>query len=855
MVGIVIVSHSAGLADHLKELAEQMGQGKARIAAAGGVDDPDNPIGTDAMRIMAGIQEVFSEEGVVVFMDMGSAVMSAEMALDFLEEEQKSKVYLCDAPLVEGVVSAVALAASGASAADIIQEARSALEGKTTQLKGSAQAEKAKIPEVEVESEDGFTASFTLQNTMGMHARPAAQVVQALTGLAAKVGIREKSADAGFVSAKSINKLIALGARQGSELELHFSGRDADKALEELKPLFENHFGEPTTPAPQQGAGKRGSNNKKRNAAASVFEHEHAQGEAGDRVLIGLPVTPGFAVGPAHHYKTGLPEEVPRQTQRSPEEERNYFETALQAALERTEELKKKSITTIGKEEAAIFDAQSLLLQDPDLLENVRNRILKGDSAAYAWKQSLEEVIELYEQITGDSVISTRIIDLIDVGIRVLGHITGEQYSGLTTDQPSILCTDNISPSDAAGLDTEKVLAICCEGGSDISHSAIIARSLGIPAIFNLGPALREIDEGQQLALNAETGRLYLQPDKSRLRRIEKKREQWLEIRKKAHARRKEPGTTADEQRVQVLANIGNANEINQVLDMGAEGVGLFRSEFIFMGRHSLPTEEEQLQAYKTAAQALGGQKPLVIRTLDVGGDKPIPYLGIEAEENPFMGLRGIRYSLSRPDEFKIQLRALLRASAFGKISIMFPMIARPGEVDEALKLLDTARQELRDEGQEYDEQLKTGIMIEVPAAVEDMERLLPKVDFISIGTNDLCQYMMAADRTNTAVSELSRYFQPVLLRVIHKVIKTARAAGTDVSVCGEMARDPLAMPFLLAAGLRKFSMSAAGIPEFKWRLRRQSISGAEYMMDDLSRLQTPEEVQRYLKGVLEAAI
>ncbi|MFW6348186.1 MAG: phosphoenolpyruvate--protein phosphotransferase, partial [Cyclonatronaceae bacterium] len=386
-------------------------------------------------------------------------------------------------------------------------------------------------------------------------------------------------------------------------------------------------------------------------------------------------------------------------------------------------------------------------------------------------------------------------------------------------------------------------------------HSAIIARSLGIPAIFNLGPELETVDEGQLIALNAETGRVYLQPDENRIRQIEQKRSQWLEIRERAHKHRKESARTADGQAVQVLANIGNEHEINQVLDLGAEGVGLFRSEFIFMGRNSLPTEEEQLQAYKTAAQALGGQKPLVIRTLDVGGDKPIPYLGIEAEENPFMGLRGIRYSLSRPEEFKIQLRALLRASAFGKISIMFPMIARPGEVNEALQLLDTARRELRQEGHSYDEALKTGIMIEVPAAAEDLERLLPLVDFISIGTNDLCQYMMAADRTNTAVSELSSYFQPVLLRVIRKVIETARAAETDVSVCGEMARDPLVMPFLLAAGLRKFSMSAAGIPEFKWRLRHQSAENAAYMMEELAVLQTPEDVQRYFKGVLEAAM
>lgn len=852
MVGIVIVSHSAGLAHHLKELAGEMGHGRVNIAAAGGVDDPENSAGTDAMRILSGIQQVYSEHGVVVFMDMGSAVMSAEMALDFLDEEQKSRVHLCDAPLVEGVVSAAALSASGADVQDIIREAASALEGKKAHISGeeSGSGGAEEIAPDAGEASGYFVRYFRLENTMGLHARPAAQIVQALSGLNAEVGIRRADADTGFVSAKSINKLIALGARQDNRLELRFSGEDAEQAYENLKPLFEQHFGESTAPAPRE---KRKATQKM--VAATSFEHEQHPADAQAGTLTGVPITPGFAVGPVYHHKTGLPDNLPEKTQRSPEAEMQYFEEAARAALKRTEELKRESARTIGEKEAAIFDAQSLLLQDPELLESVRERIKSGAAAAYAWRESLNEVIQLYERATGDSVISTRIIDLVDVGIRLLQELTGEQYAGVEAAGPSIVCMDNISPSDAAGLDADKVLAICCVGGSDISHSAIIARSLGIPTIFGLGEKLYELENGKQIALNAETGRVYLHPEERRIQSIQEKRQKWLRIQEKAHRNRKQPGKTSDGERVEVLANIGNAHEVSQVLDMGAEGIGLFRSEFIFMGRHAPPTEEEQFRIYKTAVKALGVQKPLIIRTLDVGGDKPIPYLGIDAEENPFMGLRGIRYSLSRPEVFKIQLRALLRASAFGNISIMLPMISLKAEVEEAQKLLETAREELTEEGYEYHRKLKTGIMIEVPAAVERLEELLPLVDFISIGSNDLCQYIMAADRTNTAVSELSSYFQPVLLQVIRKIIETARAADTEVSVCGEMARDPLVMPFLLAAGLRKFSMSAAGVPEFKWRLRNQSVQNAIYMMEEVARLQTPHEVQRYFKGVLEAAM
>lgn len=841
MVGIVIVSHSKPLAESLRDLALEMGQNKARIAAAGGVDDPDNPVGTDAMKILEAIQEVYSDDGVLVFMDMGSAIMSAEMALEFLDETQRENVKLCGASFVEGVVAATALAASGAEMDEIIREAKLALKGKTAQLgeddsddEGTGTAEEARESNETAGNAD-IKEEYTLRNTMGLHARPAAKVVQTVTGRDAEVFIRNITRESDFVSAKSMNSLISLNVQQNDTVQVAYTGTEAEALQELISEMMKSNFGESTAPAP------------KRTKKASP-KKDSRSGMPDDGVLKGISISPGFAIAPVKQYSVTLPD-IEEEKQDNPEMELSLLRDALAEAEKEIEEVKQKSSNEIGEVEAAIFDAQILLLKDPELLKKVDARIAEGLTAPYAWRSSLDDVIEMYEQITGDSIISTRVIDLIDVGTRVLEKLTGENFSDIDINEPCILCMNEISPSDAASLNTESVLGICCEKGSDVSHSAIIARSLGIPTVFNLGPALSEIKEDTEVVLNAETGELFTKPDDTLKQQIAKERAHWLEVKEKAHDGRKEQGITANGERIEVLANVGDEHEINQVLDLGAEGVGLFRSEFLFMERTEAPNEDEQFKAYKSAAQSLGKKKPLVIRTLDVGGDKPVSYISIGEEENPFLGQRGIRYCLSEPEMFKEQLRALLRASAFGNLQIMFPMIATAGELRKALNLLEECRAELDEKGLKYNEKIKTGIMIEVPSAVETLDTLLPLIDFVSIGTNDLSQYMMAADRTNPSVGPLTSYYQPAVLRVIERTIRMANEAGKEVSMCGEMARDVKVMPVLLAFGLRKFSMSAAGIPEFKYRLKKidTESSGLGELAANVLSARSPEEVKEYL--------
>lgn len=837
MVGIVLVSHSKPLAESLRDLAMEMGQGKARVATAGGVDDPDNPVGTDAMRILEAIQEVYSDDGVLVFMDMGSAVMSAEMALEFLDESQKDKVKLCGASFVEGVVAATALAATGAGIDEIAREAKLALRSKEMQLGESNDGEEADEGKVHLYNETAgaadFKEEFTLRNTMGLHARPAAKIVQTVTGKYAEVYMRNITKESDFVSAKSMNSLISLNVKQNDSIQVAYSGPDARGIQEQIGEMMRANFGESTAPAPKR--------TKKATQPGSKISEIPDNG-----ILRGIPISPGFAIAPVRQYSITLPE-IPKAEHDDEAAELARLREAIELSEKEIEEVKRRSSVEIGDVEAAIFDAQVLLLKDPELLKKVEIRIQEGLSAPYAWKNSLDDVIEMYEQIIGDSLLSTRVIDLIDVGARVLEKLTGENFTDIDISEPCILCMNEISPSDAASLNADTVLGICCEKGSDVSHSAIIARSLGIPTVFNMGKVLSEIAEGTEVVLNAETGELYVKPDEAIKQQIGRERAHWLEVKEKAHAGRKDKGKSADDISVSVLANVGNEHEINQVLDLGAEGVGLFRTEFLFMERFEAPDEEEQFEAYKTAVRALGKKRPLVIRTLDVGGDKPVSYINIPDEENPFLGLRGIRYCLNEPEMFKEQLRAILRASAFGKLEIMFPMIATASELNEAMNLLQECRKELDERGQKYNESLKTGIMIEVPSAVESLDQLLPMVDFVSVGTNDLSQYMMAADRTNPKVAGLTSYYQPAVLSVIERTIRMANESGTEVSMCGEMARDVRVMPALLSFGLRMFSMSAAGIPEFKYRLRKTDISKLDELGKRVLECSSRDEVKKLL--------
>ena len=834
MVGLVIVSHSAQLAEGVRELARQMTQGRVPLAVAGGIDDPDNPIGTDAMKVMAAIDNVYSDDGVVVLMDLGSALLSAETALDFLPDEQRAHVFLSQAPLVEGTMAAAVQAMIGAPVAQVLAEAESALAVKREQLGGGPEpvAPHAAPP---IAPDGGQAVTLTVRNKLGLHARPAARFVTTAGRYAADVRVAKGDKTA---NGKSINQVAILGVRQGDVIDVTANGPDAAAALAALQELADDNFGDRDEMAPASSPPR----------FPTISDAPSAAGE-----LAGIPASPGVAVGPAALYRPRLPEVITRRVG-SPTHEWQRLMAAVDEARGEIEALYRRAKTQVGQEEAAIFEAHLLFLEDPTTLEATRGLIM-GESlnAEAAWQRETAALAAAYMRLD-DDYMRARAADIEDVGRRVLRRLMGVEPPSLDFAEPSILIAADLTPSDTARLDAERVLAICTELGGATAHSAILARALGIPAVVGLGHDVWQVAEGQRVAVDGDAGVLWPEPDDARLEAFAARRETWQRTQRRAKAAGQAAAVTQDGFAVEIVANIGSPNDVGAALAYGAEGVGLFRTEFLFMDRPDAPSEDEQYEAYARAARLLG-HRPLIIRTLDVGGDKPLPYLDLGQEANPFLGWRAIRFCLQRPDIFMPQLRAILRASAHGdralNLKIMFPMVGTLTEVRAAKAMLDTARRELRDEGQAFDEAMDVGIMIEVPSAVAIADQLAREVDFFSIGTNDLTQYVMAADRGNAHVAGLASALQPAVLRMVRAAAAAAHAAGIPIGMCGELAGNPAATPVLLGLGLDELSMSAPSIPAVKERVRGLTLDEARRMAGDVLALETADEVQRYLSGSL----
>lgn len=827
MIGFVIVCHSAKLAEGVCELAGQAAQGKIRLAAAGGTADPANPIGTDASKVLQAIESVYSEDGVLVLMDLGSAVLSAETAMDLLPEEKRSRVRLCSAPLVEGAVAAVSQAAAGAGSEEILREAQTALEAKVAQLSaGHVEPKPAAEPE---SSEPWQEALVTLTNRLGLHARPAARLIRLARRFRAKVTVENLSAPAGTFDASSINGVLNLGARQRHQLRIRAQGPEARQALTELTNFIASGCGESenaqVTPAPV--------------AAAPA---QPAPGE-----LIGIAGSAGIAIGPLVKLRPTAFQATARMVD-NPKAEWQRLQTAIRAAQEETRALYEWAKTHAGESEAGIFDAQLLFLEDPALIGSASHGILTDRlNAEFAWQSAAGKLAERLGSLD-DPYLRDRAVDVADVTVRVLGRLTGLSNAPSLLDKTSILAAHDLAPSEVKHLDPGRVLAVCLEMGSATAHSVILLRAMDIPVVVGLGPGLSAIEDGTTVAVDGQQGRLWVSPDADVARGIESRRETWLQGRRVAQQERHKPAATRDGRRIHVLANLKSVEEASEALDCGAEGVGLLRTEFLFLGREVAPSEEEQRIAYSTVAEALGS-RPLVIRTLDIGGDKPVPYIELGEEANPQLGLRGIRVMLGRRDLFRTQLRAILRAGCGHSIDIMFPMISSVAELREAKAALSEAEVELEREGIPFQKNRKVGIMIEVPAAVAVADRLVREASFFSIGSNDLVQYVMAADRTNARVAPLADPFQPAVLRVLRQTIQAGREAGIGVCLCGELAADTLATPVLIGMGLEEFSVSAKLIPELKQAIGRWTLPEAEGIAREVLTLDSSEHIRRFLSN------
>lgn len=827
MVSIVIVSHSAKLAEGVQELAQQMVQGEVALATAGGIDDPENPIGTDAMKVHEAINAVYSEDGVVVLMDLGSALLSAEMALEFLSPEQQANVYLCEAPLVEGLMAAAVQASVGGNVQQVMAEARGALAVKENQLGPAATTEVAE-PVAEQTEPAGPVEELSLvvRNRLGLHARPAALFVSTANRFDADILVKKGDKSA---TAKSINQVATLGVRQGDEILVTATGADATLALTAIKSLADDNFGESDEDIAEPEP-----------VPATV--RPAAEGE-----LAGIAASPGIAIGPVAQYRPRLPQ-VPLLQVNDPAGEWARLQEAIDQAKEEIQAIHKQAVRQAGATEAAIFEAHLLFLQDPALVEVARSRLFdESINAEAAWYQVVEETAGSYKALD-DPYMRARAADVLDVGQRVLQHLMAFEPPTLDFEEPSILLAADLKPSDTARLDPAKVLGICTELGGATSHSAILARALGIPAIVGLGAALEAIPDGQTIAIDGRQGQLWLHPDNEQLAKLQASRAQWLADQQRAKEASAGTAVTQDGQRIEVAANIGGPHDAPIALEYGAEGVGLFRTEFLFLDRETAPTEEEQLAAYRQVAETMAG-KPLIIRTLDVGGDKPLPYIDLGEEDNPFLGWRGIRFCLDQPGIFKPQLRAILRASSGHNIKLMFPMIGALDEVVAAKKLLDEVREELTAEGLPFDKDMEVGIMIEVPSAVAIADQLAAEVDFFSIGTNDLTQYVMAADRGNAKVSGLANALQPAVLRMVQMTVQAAHAVGIWVGMCGELAGNPLATPVLVGLGLDELSMNAPAIPNVKQAIRGLTLDKAREIATNVLQCDSAELVANYLSA------
>ena len=807
-VGLVIVSHSEKLASGVTELAQQMTQGSITIVAAGGAGN--NVIGTSVDTIQHAIEHANGPDGVLVLLDMGSAILSTEMALEMIDEERRGKVLLTFAPITEGTLAAALEASLGHSLQEVKAAAENAANKAQLQiLKPIAQAEETPedLNNTTQQTDtslpaDALEKHYILNNPAGLHARPASVVIQTAAQFNALVEIQANGRKA---RATSLIELLGLAARKGTTIIIRTSGQDAQAALDALSKLVEANFYETdelSTETPTQ---------VKENATSYTSTQKGNE-------LHGIATSTGFALGPALSYSSqrvdlrAIKPRIIEQAQVASEQAR--LQQAIDATVKELQELVQHMQNQIGKNEAAIFEAQALLLRDPLLLTTASDSIRQQHyDAASAFARSGEQYAAQLEGFE-DTLVAGRAADIRDVTSRVVQHL-GDQVPSRqdfsTLNAPVILIARDLTPSDTAQLRREMVLGICTTQGGPTAHTAILARALGIPAIAGLDETLlQQVRDGDEVGMDAEKGIVYLHPTAETraflTERIAEQQQRNTAL--KTAAQQTQGPLLLDGQKISLLANIGSAAEAEAARQWGAEGVGLLRTEFLFANAQTMPGEDEQYTSYAQVFQAFRGDNTksgfIVARTLDAGADKPMPalqpYLSATQEANPALGVRGVRIHLAHPELLEQQFRALIRAAHDEQVElhIMVPMLTTVEELQAVRAIFERVSTALN-----VSTPIPLGIMVEVPASVIMATELATLADFFSIGANDLLQYTLASDRTNTALATLYNPMQPSVLRFIRQVAEAGRNAGKPVAVCGEMASDIRLAPVLVGLGVQ----------------------------------------------------
>lgn len=873
-VGLVIVSHSAQLAAGVAELAGQMTQGKTPIAAAGGAGE--GILGTSVEIITAAIQSVYGPDGVLVLLDLGSAILSTEMALEMLEPEQREHVALTYAPLVEGTIAAALEASLDRNLTEVRRAAEQAAQAEhLRQLKPLSQAEEGASsdsagqqpgqlsPSVTTETAptgETLEAQLALANSAGLHARPASLLVQAAARFKAKIQL---SAHGKQADATSIFGVLSLGARQGDIVMMRAAGIDAQDALSALIELAQANFYESTeTPVPTKTSspGARVTTPQVVDAAPTTIP----------TMWRGVPTSPGVALGPAYLHESHRPtlRDVEQQTI-TPEQvpaEQDALRSALQTAAQELSALVSGGKSSLGKSEGAIFEAQALMLRDPELVDASLRLIDEQHIDAASALAAVGEAQAVILEGLNDSLLAARAVDVRDAVSRAVqqlrppGEIAEAQPAASTIraiGQPSILVARELLPSDTALLRPETVLGICTMQGGPTAHAAILARALGIPALAGLDEsALASIQPGDLLGLDADNGLLYYEPAPQVRADLERRasEQQQQRAQLKQAAQQAQGPLNVGGRTVHLLANIASEAEAEAARQWGAGGVGLLRTEFLFATARTLPDEQEQRASYARVFNAFKGDAtrspgPIVARTLDAGADKPMPALnaviGETGEANPALGLRGVRIHLKYPALLEQQLRALLLAAADSGIElhIMFPMITTVEELTEARAIFERVYNELGAKQVTLPQRVPIGIMVEVPSAAVMAPELATMADFFSIGANDLLQYTLATDRTNTSVSYLYHPMQPAVLRLIHQVAEAGHRAGKPVAVCGEMAGDARLVPILVALGVDELSMTPTNLPAVRAALANWTAQDLAALAERVLQAKTVAEV------------
>ena len=567
-------------------------------------------------------------------------------------------------------------------------------------------------------------------------------------------------------------------------------------------------------------------------------------------IIRGKGVISGIAMGKIMLAGQNLDGYLVNYEPEDKETEKQKAKDALTAVAEILRESIEKLKSKDMKEQAAIMEAHRMMVQDPMMADNIMAKIDELGNAPQGVLKAAEEQAVMFEQME-DEYFAARAVDLRDVGKRVAKYILGVKEPEIG-DEKVILCGREIEPSVIAGMETEKIAGVLLGSGSTTAHAVIIAKARAIPTIVGLNKEDRidRIADGDHVIMDGERGEIVINPAPEDIASYDEKIKKQKELAEHYAALKDLSAVTTDGVKVDLMANIGTHMDVDNALNYGAEGVGLFRSEFVFMGRQDIPTEEDQFKAYKEAIEKCKG-KLCVIRTMDIGGDKPLPYLHIPEEENPFLGYRAVRISLQRRDLFLPQLKAILRAGVYGKAAIMIPMIINVAEFKKVKEFIEEAKLELAHEGKAYSDDVQVGIMVETPAAAIMTPVLAKYVDFFSIGTNDLVQYTLAVDRGNANISYLYNHFNPAVLRLVQRTITSARENGIWAGMCGEMASDPNAAVLLMAMGISELSMSAPSIPRVKEKIRSISSVKAKEILADVMTMEDGDEIRNYLQKIL----